>query len=119
MSDEHLSVDEAISAMPKTETKAFLEAQVHLAFGNNAKAIEILKAYFSQNPDALKKVETQFSELSHSINTTSMQPQDLLSQIRPIEEALSINGCGECPTPTGPGFWVYNAVKKKWVCSPC
>ncbi|WP_404783853.1 hypothetical protein [Altericista sp. CCNU0014] len=119
MTDQHLSVDEAIETMPKTETKAFLEAQVHLAFGDNAKAIEILKAYFAQNPDALKKVEPQFSSLSESINTATLQPQDLLSQIRPIQEALSVNGCGECSIPSGRGYWIYSAIQKKWICTPC
>jgi lipopolysaccharide biosynthesis regulator YciM len=119
MSDEHLSVDEAIKAMPKTETTAFLEAQAHLAFGNSAKAIEILKAYFDQNPDALKKVEPQFSALSNSINTATTQPQDLLSQFRPIQEALAVNGCGECTIPSGRGYWIYSAIQKKWICVSC
>jgi lipopolysaccharide biosynthesis regulator YciM len=119
MSEPHLSAEEAIKAIPTSESTALLEAQVYLAFEDSSKAIETLQAYFNQNSDALKKVEPHYSDLIESIKTGKVPYEDLQKQLRPIEEAMSVNGCGECPTPTGPGYWVYNAFQKKWVCVFC
>jgi hypothetical protein len=119
MSEVHLSADEAIKTIPISESTALLEAQVYLAFEDPSKAMETLQAYFDQNSDTLKKVEPHYSDLIESIKAGKLPYQNLQSQIRSIEEALSVNGCGECSTPSGPGYWVYNAVKKKWVCNPC
>jgi hypothetical protein len=119
MSEVHLSAEEAIKAIPTSESTALLEAQVYLAFEDPSKAMETLQAYFDQNSDALKKVEPHCNDLMESIKTGKVPYEELQKQLRPIEEAMSVNGCGECPTTTGPGYWVYNAVKKKWVCTPC
>jgi hypothetical protein len=119
MSEVHLSAEEAIKAIPTSESTALLEAQVYLAFEDPSKAMETLQAYFKQNSDALKKVEPNCSDLIESIKAGKVPYEDLQKQLRPIEEAMSVNGCGACPTPTGPGYWVYNSFQKKWVCVFC
>jgi lipopolysaccharide biosynthesis regulator YciM len=119
MSEVHLSAEEAINAIPTSESTALLEAQVYLAFEDPSKAIETLQAYFEQNSDALKKVEPHCSDLIENIKARKVSYEDLQKQLRPIEEAMFVNGCGVCPTPSSPGYWVYNAVKRKWVCTPC
>ncbi len=119
MSEPHLSAEEAIKAIPTSESTALLEAQVYLAFEDPSKAIETLQAYFDQNSDTLKKVEPHYSDLIESIKAGKVPYEDLQKQLHSIEEALSVNLCGECSIPSGRGYWVYNAVQKKWVCTPC
>ena len=120
MSEVHLSAEEAIKAIPTSESTALLETQVYLAFADPSKAIETLQAYFDQNSDALQKAEPLYSDLIESIKAGKVPYEDLQKQLRPIEEAMSVNGCGACSTPpTGSGYWIYNAFTKKWICTPC
>ena len=59
MSEPHLSAEEAIKAIPISESTALLEAQAYLAFEDPSKAIETLQAY----PNADVKVFNRYGEM--------------------------------------------------------
>ncbi len=123
MLDRHSSVNEALQHAEdqfKSNPSAFDEAQVYLAFGDYAKASDLLNPLLDGGLSTSQEVQTQLQIVLDTIKAVEIQYQALENQLLPLVSALSSNDCGVCtPLGGGTGYWVYNRRYKRWDCIAC
>jgi hypothetical protein len=119
-----LTVEDAIhdlkTSAKEGEVTAFLEAQVHLAFGDYEKAAATVTSYFDAHPKVKEKVEPELNALLDSIHTSKGQDKELFNQFTALSVTAGSNPCGICVAPGNvTGLWTIDPLTRKKVCVFC